>query len=213
MKQKIRIVLAEDHSIVRSAFAALLSKEEDFEVVGEVAETTKLLDMVTQLKPDVLILDAHMPGGKVIDSAHALRERHRHLGILVLSAYERTEYIIGLVRAGVSGYVLKHDSPDMLIQAVRAVAHGDEWFSPRVSDILIKVMRKYDDRPNNKLTSREVEILSLMAKGHKNSEIADTLVITRSTVKNHVRRIFRKLGVDTRVDAVLYALEHELDHG
>jgi len=211
MSKKIRVMLAEDHSVVRSAFTALLTREADIEVVGEVADTTTLLEMVDKLKPDVLILDAHMPGGKVIFTARQLGEQQPNMRILVLSAYERSEYIVGLVRAGVAGYVLKHDSSDMLVQAVRTVAAGEEWLSPRVADILIKAMRNYDERPAAKLTSREVEVLSLMAKGHKNDDIAEILVITPFTVKNHVRRIFRKLGVDTRVDAVLYAIEHELD--
>lgn len=211
MNNKIRVMLAEDHSVVRSAFAALLTREPDIEVVGEVADITAMLDMVNTLVPDVLILDAHMPGGKVIVGARTLREQNPRVRILVLSGYERSEYVVGLIRAGVTGYMLKHDSSDMLVQAVRAVARGEEWLSPRVTDILMKAMRNDDERPTAKLTDREVEILNLMAKGYKNHDIAEALVITTSTVKNHVRRIFRKLKVDTRVDAVLYAIEHELD--
>lgn len=207
----IKVILAEDHNVVRTAFAALLAKEPDIEVVGEVANTGDLMDAIDRLQPHVLLLDAHMPGGKVINAAETLRESHPELRILVLSAYERIEYVVGLVRAGVAGYVLKHDSSDMLVEGVRAVARGEEWLSPRVADVLMKAMRNYDERPAAKLTDREVEVLSLMAQGYRNDEIADALVITTSTVKNHVRRIFRKLGVETRVDAVLYAIEHELD--
>jgi DNA-binding NarL/FixJ family response regulator len=211
MANVIRVMLAEDHSVVRSAFAALLNREPDIEVVGEVADTTHLLETVSRLKPDVLILDAHMPGGKVIFTARELGNYQPSVRILVLSAYERNEYIVGLVRAGVAGYVLKHDSSDMLVEAVRTVAAGGDWLSPRVANILVKAMRNYDERPAAKLTSREVEVLNLMAKGHKNEEIAQILVITPSTVKNHVRHIFRKLGVDSRVEAVLYAIEHAPD--
>jgi DNA-binding NarL/FixJ family response regulator len=204
-------MLAEDHSVVRSAFAALLTKEPDIEVVGEIADTTSLLEVVGNLRPDVLILDAHMPGGRVIHAAKELHKQQPNVRILVLSAYERSEYIVGLVRAGVAGYILKHDSSDMLVQAVRAVAVGQDWLSPRVANILVKAMRNYDERPAAKLTSREVEVLNLMAQGYKNDDIAETLFITPSTVKNHVRHIFRKLGVDTRVEAVLYAIEHILE--
>ncbi len=211
MKKKIKVILAEDHHVVRTAFAALLTKENDMEVIGEVSNAGDLLEAVERLKPDVLLLDAHMPGGKVITVAQLLHHQHPQVRILVLSAYERSEYVVGLVRAGVMGYVLKHDSSDMLVEAVRVVARGEEWLSPRVADILMKAMRNYNDRPAAKLTDREVEVLALMAQGYKNDEIANELVITTSTVKNHVRRIFRKLGVETRVDAVLYALEHELD--
>lgn len=208
--KRIRVVLAEDHNVVRTAFAALLAKEADIEVVGEVADTPTLLDTVAELGPDVLILDAHMPGGKVIQTAKTLRERQPQVRILVLSGYERNEYIVGLVRAGVAGYMLKHDSSEMLVEAVRAVDRGEEWLSPRVAEILMKSVRSYEERPATKLTDRELEVLRLMAQGHKNDDIAERLVIATSTVKNHVRRIFRKLGVETRVDAVLYAIEHEL---
>lgn len=211
MSNKIKVVLAEDHHVVRTAFAALLAKEPDIEVVGEVANTADLLQTVQDLRPDVLLLDAHMPGGKVITAAKKLREQCPKVQILVLSAYERSEYIVGLVRAGASGYVLKHDSSDMLVTAVRAVAQGEGWLSPRVADILVRSVRNYDERPAAKLTEREVEVLRLMARGHKNDEIGEMLVITMQTVKNHVRRIFRKLGVETRVDAVLYAIDQGID--
>lgn len=209
--EKIRVVLAEDHHVVRTAFAALLAKEPDIDVVGEVSNTGDLLQTVTELHPDVLLLDAHMPGGKVITVAKELRIRCPEVQILVLSAYERSEYIVGLVRAGAAGYVLKHDSSDMLVTAVRAVAQGEGWLSPRVADILVRSVRNYDKRPVATLTEREVEVLRLMAKGYRNDEIAETLVITIQTVKNHVRRIFRKLDVETRVDAVLYAIDQGIE--
>jgi len=211
VSKKIKVVLAEDHHVVRTAFAALLAKEPDIEVVGEVANTADLLQTVADLRPDVLLLDAHMPGGKVITAAKELREQCPKVQILVLSAYERSEYIVGLVRAGAAGYVLKHDSSDMLVTAVRAVAQGEGWLSPRVADILVRSVRNYDERPAAKLTEREIEVLGLMARGRKNDEIAETLVITTQTVKNYVRRIFRKLGVETRVDAVLYAIDQGID--
>jgi DNA-binding NarL/FixJ family response regulator len=205
------VLLAEDHHVVRTAFAALLSKEPDIEVVGEVANTSELLETVSSIKPDVLLLDAHMPGGKVIPVARMIQEQHPNVRILVVSAYDRREYVVGLVRAGVAGYVLKHDSSDMLIRAVRAVAMGEEWLSPRVAEVLMKSIRHYDESPSAKLTDREIEVLRLMAAGYSNTEIAESLVITNQTVKNHIGKIFRKLGVETRVDAVLYALNQELD--
>lgn len=211
MNKTIRVVLAEDHHVVRAAFAALLAKEPDIEVVGEVSNTGDLLDRVAELRPDVLLLDAHMPGGRVITAAKKLREQFPKVQILVLSAYERSEYIVGLVRAGAAGYVLKHDSSDMLVTAVRAVAQGEGWLSPRVADILVRSVRNYDEKPDAKLTEREVDVLRLMARGQRNDEIAEALFITNQTVKNHVRRIFRKLGVETRVDAVLYAIDQGIE--
>lgn len=170
-----------------------------------------LLEVVNRLNPDVLLLDAHMPGGKVTAAARILREQNPAVRILVLSACERCEYVVGLVRAGVAGYMLKHDSPEMLIRAVRTVAQGEEWLSPRVAEILMKSMRTLDDQPAEKLTRREIEVLQLMAAGYRNDEIAEKLVITYQTVKNHICKIFHKLGVETRVAAVLYAVSQELD--
>ncbi len=210
-RNKIRVVLAEDHHMVRAAFVELLEKEPEIEVVGEAADTTTLIEVVNSLKPDVLLLDAHMPGGNVISAARMLREQNPEVRILVLSAYERREYVVGLVRAGVAGYMLKHDSPDMLARAVRTVAQGEDWLSPRVADILMKSVRASDKEPRAKLSPREIEILKLMAAGYRNDEIADKLVITYQTVKNHIRSIFNKLHVETRVEAVLYAMNQDLD--
>ncbi len=203
---KIRIVLAEDHHVVRAAIASLLAKEADIEVVGEVPEAMALVPRVEALKPDVLILDAHMPGHKVIESAHALRARHPNVRILVLSAYNRREYVVGMLGAGAAGYVLKDDPPEALAAAVRAVAGGKQWLSPRVTELLVRSAANRDKRLVEELTDREAEVLRLMAAGYRNERIAEALSITEQTVKNHVRSIFGKLGVETRVEAVLWAI-------
>lgn len=210
MKQ-IRVLLADDHHVVRAAVASFLRKEPDIEVVGEVGEAARLLPLVDEIRPHVLLLDAHMPGQNVIRTARELCRQRPEVAILVLSAYDRREYVVGLLRAGASGYVLKDDTPEMLVRAVRSVAAGQEWLSPRVLNILMKSVRGPSARPFADLTKRERQVLQLMAHGSRNDEIADALVITRQTVKNHVRSIFSKLGVETRVDAVLFAIEHDLD--
>ena len=206
----IKVVLAEDHHVVRAAVATLLTKEPDIEVVGEVAEGSMLMDVVEKFKPDILVLDAHMPGHKVAQSAKTLQMNCPDVKILVLSAYNRREYVLGLLSAGATGYMLKDDPPEMLVQAVRQVAAGGEWISPRVAKLLVKSVRHEDKGATTVLTDREMEVLALMARGHKNEEIAEKLVITTQTVKNHVRSIFRKLGVKTRVEAVLYAINNKL---
>jgi DNA-binding NarL/FixJ family response regulator len=211
--KKIRVLLVEDHHVVRAAVAAFLSREEDLEIVGEVARAVDLPSTVHRLRPDLLLLDAHMPGHKVVESARELREAYPDMHILVLSAYDRREYVVGLLQAGAAGYVLKDDSPDMLIRAVRAVCNGEEWVSPRVARVLVKSVRNWDQRPSDKLTDREMEVLRLMAEGYKNEEIAAELVITTQTVKNHVTSIFRRLGVESRVEAVLYAINHGMVNG
>lgn len=203
---KIRVLLAEDHHVVRAAVASFLANEDDIEVVGEVAEVEGLVETVASLAPDVLLLDAHMPGHNVIETARALNERESAVRILVLSAYKRKEYVVGLLGAGAAGYVLKDDPPESLAQAVRAVASGRPWLSPRVAEVLVKSASGSDDAPLDELTEREVEVLRWMATGMRNDRIAETLSISEQTVKNHVRNIYAKLGAETRVEAVLYAI-------
>jgi DNA-binding NarL/FixJ family response regulator len=206
----IRVVIAEDHHVVRAAVAAMLTEEPDIEVVGEVAESDALLPTIKRLGPDLLLLDAHMPGHKVVRSARLLRVQYPQMPILILSAYKRREYVVELLKVGAAGYVLKDDTPDMLLQAIRAVARGEEWVSPSVTRVLLTSVRHGDEQPLAELTGREMEVLRLVANGRRNEDIAHTLVITEQTVKNHVRNIFRKLNVETRVEAALYAINQGL---
>ena len=204
--KKIRIILAEDHHVVRTAIATLLGKEPDMEVVGEVADGRSLLETVAKLQPDVLLMDAQMPYYKPLTAVEQLNKHHPQVRVLVLSAFNLPEYVVGLLKAGANGYVLKDDRTDLLLRAIRNVAQGEEWVSPRATTILIESMRTEPPDMQDKLTNRELDVLRLMARGRRNEEIAAELVVTEQTVKNHVTNIFRKLDVETRVEAVLYAL-------
>jgi DNA-binding NarL/FixJ family response regulator len=202
----IRVLLAEDHHVVRTAVAALLSKEPDIEVVGEVAEGTALMATVEKSRPDIVLMDAQMPNHRPVAAAERLRALFPEVQIVVLSAYDLPEYVVGLLRAGAIGYVLKDDPAEMLVRAVRAAAQGEDWVSPRVAKVLVERVRSQEQSPITALTERETEVLQLMAHGRTNAEIARQLVISEHTVKNHVSSIFRKLNVETRVDAVLHAI-------
>lgn len=207
----IRIALAEDHHVVRTAVASLLSRHAEFEVVGEIGEGgARLFDAVRKLEPDLLLLDAHMPGHDVIQDVKKLLEEYPELKILILSAYDRREYVLGLLKAGALGYVLKDDSSHMLLSAIRSVARGGEWVSPQVANVLLESVRHQEQSPAMNLTPRELEVLEALSSGAANSKIAEQLFITEQTVKNHVSSIFKKLGVETRVEAVLYAIRHGL---
>lgn len=210
MSEKIRVVLAEDHHLVRVAVGELLAKEEDIEVVGLVADGHRLVEFIAQMQPDVLVLDAKMPGHNVVESTRLLTKKYPHVRILVLSAYKRREYVIGLLREGASGYVVKDDAPEVLAKAIREVAQGREWISHQVAHILLKSMRQDGESRLSQLTPREMDVLILMARGMRNSDIAEKLILTKQTVKNYTRKVYNKLGVDTRVEAVLYAIKHGL---
>jgi len=209
---KIRVVLAEDHHVVRAALASFLASEADIEIAGEVADAATLIDVVKQIKPHVLVLDAHMPGHRVIEMAYTLRAQCPEVQILVLSAYCRREYVAGFLDAGAVGYVLKDDPQETLIQAVRAAAQGQQWLSPHVTEMLLKSTGNLDPKPVDKLTRRETEVLRLMACGHTNVQIAEILNVTEQTVKNHARNIFSKLGAETRVAAVLHIINQDLEN-
>lgn len=203
----IKVVLAEDHHVVRAAVAALLEREEGIVVAGQVTDGAALSETVDLLKPDVVVLDAHMPGFKTIEAARRLRTQSPSARILVLSAYDRREYIVGLLNAGASGYVLKDDSPEELVRAVRAVARGERWLSARIAQVLISSVGSKESAALDRLTEREQEVLQLIGRGYRNDQIVRELSISEQTVKNHIRNIFGKIGVTSRVEAVLYAIK------
>lgn len=205
--EKIRVVVAEDHHVVRVAVAALLDRELDIEVVGEVSCGQDILPTVSELMPDVLLLDAHMPGHRVIDTVRSLYENLEDVRVLILSAYERREYVYGLLSEGVSGYILKDDAPDMLVKAIHLAANGQQYLSPRITHI---VLRAAKEKQIPLLTARELETLKWMTKGMSNEQIAREMVVTVQTVRNYVHRIFVKLNASSRVEAVLIAIKLNL---
>lgn len=209
----IRIALADDHEVVRRAVATFLARQPDLEVVGEAGEGGPALQRLLQkARPDVLLLDANMPGHEVnvIETVRSLGANMPKLRVVVLTAHDRREYVVGLIRSGAAGYVLKGDSPEMLMHAIRMVANGGEWISPSVANILVEHARADEPSPADMLSERELDVLRAMARGLTNAAIAKELFITEQTVKNHVSSIFTKLAVNTRVEAVLYALYHGL---
>jgi len=209
----IRIFLADDHAVVRGAVATFLARQPGLQVVGEVGVAgPPLEEALKQLQPDVLLLDANMPGHpiSVIDTVRDLCSYHPRMRVVVLTAYNRREYVVGLVRSGAAGYVLKGDSPEMLLRAIQIVAEGGEWISPSVANLLVEHAREDLATPADLLSERERDVLRAMCRGLTNARIAEELYITEQTVKNHVSSIFNKLGVSTRVEAVLYALNNGL---
>ncbi|MGH2536445.1 MAG: response regulator [Candidatus Promineifilaceae bacterium] len=207
----IRIVVAEDHHVVRKALVAYLRSQPWAEIVAEQQDGQGLMELIEREKPDVLLMDAEMPNHEPVEFVEEVRERVPEVKVLVLSAHSSAEYVVGLFRAGVAGYVMKNDSPEALLASIRSVAKGNEWVSPQAAQVLAEWVRgRHSYSPANRLTDREREVLAMMARGCRNDDIAESLIVSEHTVRNHVANIFSKLGVKTRVEAVLYALSFDI---
>ena len=211
----ICVLLADDHHVVRSGIRRELERHEDIKVVGEARNGAEAIELACQYRPDVLLLDISMPDMNGIDVAKRLYEMPPPCesaiawppSILVLSAYADKEYIYSMFAVGAKGYLLKDELPRRIVDGVREVARG----LPALSLIVQQALLTRRPKKQTNLSSRELEVLQLMAKGHTNEEIADDLVIAIGTVKNHVTNIYRKLpNIRTRAEAVAWAWENGL---
>ena len=203
---KIRILIADDHYIVRMGLVALVSTEPDMEVVAEAAGGNEALELFAKHLPDLLLLDLRMPDKNGIQTIVEIRDRFPDARILVLSAFDGDEDIYRALHAGAQGYVLKNTTGDKLVPALRTVASGQSWIPKDVANQL--ALRKVREQ----LTTREVEVLSQLAKGLANKEIADTLSISEHTVKDHLKNILGKLHVADRTEAVTTAIQRGIIH-
>lgn len=206
----ITVVLADDHPVVRAGIRWLLSSQTDVDLVAEAEQGGDIEPAVERHHPDVLILDLNMPGLNVLEHTRGLIERFPGTSVLVLTFHDEEEYVLGLVRAGVRGYVLKDEALSSLVEAVRAVAGGGTWFSQGVAAKLATSVASGPGSEVSDLTGREREILTLVARGLGNEDIAADLFIARRTVQNHISSIYAKLGLRSRAEAVLFAVRHGL---
>ncbi len=204
MSHIIRIVLVDDHPVVRSGIRSLLEKVEGFEIVGEASEGAGVPALVAETHPDVLLLDMELPDIDGTQVAKHIQQSDPLVKILALSAHDDPVYIRGLLESGAAGYLMKEEAPDTIIEAVRGVAQGDKgWVSRRVA---ARVSAWMEGPDKARLTTREQEVLRLMVKGKTNQAIAMDLEISEKTVEKHVGEIFVKLGVTSRVEAAVYAV-------
>ena len=211
-KQRIRVLVADDHAVVREGIRAVLASTPDFEVVGEAGDGAEALDLAASLEPDVLVLDLTMPKLSGLTVAERLRSARSPTRVLILSMHDHPEYVLQAVRAGASGYVLKDAQPDELRAAVRAVRGGREYFHPAAAQQLSAALREESERADRssaleQLTRRERDVLIRIARGRTNKEIAAELGISPRTVETHRDGIARKLKMRSVADLTRLVVE------
>jgi DNA-binding NarL/FixJ family response regulator len=210
----IRILIADDHALVREGIRRVLDEDPGFDVVAEASDGRQALERIEETNPDVAILDISMPERSGLDVARQLREERPALKVLILSMHDETEYVMRAVHAGAAGYLLKDDAgPALLRQAVRAVHEGDSYFSPAVAARLTDALRGGSSGsadPLERLTGRELEVLRLVAAGRSNKQIAAELGISRRTVESHRESMMRKIEIRTVAGLTRFALENGL---
>lgn len=203
---KIRLLLADDHTIVRAGLWALLSRYEDIDVAGEACDGEEAVARVGELQPDVVLMDIAMPGMSGVEATRIIRKQYPATKVLILSQYSDKHYVLSLLKAGASGYVLKYAPRDDLIRAIRRVMRGEAFLHPSVSAEVVRTL--HVDAPM--LTPREQDVLRRIVSGQTNTQIADDLSLTSKTVDWHRTNLMRKLDVHNLAELVHYAYEHGL---
>ena len=202
----IRVLLADDHAVVRSGLTQLLATVEDVEVVGAAADGAEAVDLALAERPDVVLMDLSMPVMDGIEAIRRLRGRDPEARIVVLTSFSDRERILDALDAGAVGYLLKDAEPDELIRGVRAAAAGEAPLAPKAASAVLTA--RADQRPVAELTPREREVLGALARGKANKQIARELGISEKTVKAHLTRVFESIGVTDRTAAALWAQRH-----
>jgi two-component system response regulator NreC len=205
---KIRVVLADDHAVLRAGLRALLNAEPDIEVVGEAQDGAAAVDAARAVQPDVIVMDIQMPRMSGLEATRAIRASGLKSKVLILTMHAESQYLLPLLEAGGSGYVLKAGADTELIEAIRTVHRGEVFLYPAATKLLVDgyLDRSRDEEPHDGLTEREREVLKLVAEGYSGTEIAEQLVISPKTVDTYRERIMQKLGLRHRYELVRYAL-------
>ncbi len=207
----LRVLIADDHPVVRSGIRNELTRHADIEIIGEAVDGDEALRLAQTLQPDVLLLDINMPGLKAVEVMRQLKRLPAAPRILVLTAYGDEENVLGMLKAGATGYLLKDEDPAAIVDGVRAVAQGRPWLSAAVSQVLVRhTVGEEEPSPEGKLSERERAVLRLLARGYSNAQIAAGLGIAERTVRHHLHNLYDKLGVKGRGEAIAWAVRKRL---
>ena len=215
--ERIKVLIADDHRVVREGLSAILKTKENIEVVGEAQDGQEAVDKARTLVPDVMLMDVSMPRMGGVEATRVIKRELPHIGIIALTMYEEQQYIFDLVRAGATGYLLKDTDSSQIVAEIRAVYRGESLIHPSVASKILAEFSLLAQRKGKKpgwvehdLTDREITVLRLVADGKTNKEIANSLDLSEKTVKNHVRNIFHKLQVYDRTQAAILAIRKGL---
>lgn len=207
--QTIKVMLVDDHNVVRSGLATFLKAYEDLKLVGEAKNGVEAVDLCHNRKPDVILMDLMMPEMDGIEATRAILEDYPEIKIIAMTSFEEEELVHGVLAAGAIGYLLKNVTSDELAKAIRDAFSGRSTLSPEAARVLVQATRP-TDQPLFKLTEREREVLNLVVQGNSNQQIAEALVISVATVKAHISSILSKLQVSSRAEAIAYAIKNKL---
>lgn len=212
--KKIKVVIVDDHALIREGIKKLLELEESFEIQALAGDGYEALEVIKAQKPDVVLLDINMPNMNGIDCLKQIKSDYPETKVIMLTIHEDAEYLIETINIGAEGYVLKDADVSSLIKAIQKVVQGEVYIHPTLSGILVREYKSknknLDDVMGNNLTKREYEVIRLISRGYNNKEIAVELFISEKTVKNHVSNIFKKIKVTDRTQAALYAIKHNI---
>lgn len=211
----LRLLLVDDHQVVRLGLRALLEGEPDLAVVGEAGTAAEALQLAAQLLPNIVLMDIRLPDDTGIAACQRIRQRYPEVQVLMLTSFADEELVLEAIEAGAAGYVLKQVGTGDLVRAVRAVGRGDAALDPAVTRQLLAHVRRAEHDAHGAafqgLSERELEVLVLVAEGKTNAEIAEALVLSEKTVRNHVSTILEKLDLTNRIEAATYAVRHHIE--
>ncbi|WP_447973683.1 response regulator [Nitrospira sp. Kam-Ns4a] len=216
--ERIKVLIADDHRVVREGLAAILKTKENIQVVGEAQDGQEAVEKARALMPDVILMDVSMPRMSGVEATRIIKREFPHIGVVALTMYEEQQYIFDLVRAGATGYLLKDTDSAQIVAAIRAIYRGESLIHPSVASKILAEFSLLAQKGKGKkptwvehdLTEREITVLKLVADGKTNKEIANSLDLSEKTVKNHVRNIFHKLQVYDRTQAAILAIRKGL---